>query len=105
MSLKKVTAVVAIITAGALMTNANANDANALTSKAKAEMGQTKSHAGKFNALVKRFDKDNNGLLSKEELKASNKTSLVDAFDKIDTNADSGISEEELAQYLASVSK
>ncbi|GLX79236.1 hypothetical protein tinsulaeT_25760 [Thalassotalea insulae] len=100
-SIKKVTAVVAISIIGALAVDASANEAKVVPVKAETLTSQV----GEFSALIKQFDKDSNGLLSEEELKSSKKSALVSAFTKIDKNADLGVSEEEFNQYLALASK
>jgi len=54
----------------------------------------------KFSDLAAQFDKDNNGLLSLRELKASNNEALHIAFNKLDTNADANISEQEFTAFI-----
>ncbi len=95
MSLKKVAAIVVISTIGTCAVAAN----EAKVTPAKSEALTTQ--VAEFSALVKQFDKDSNGLLSEEELKASKFAALVKDFAKVDTNADLGVSEQEFNQYLA----
>lgn len=49
------------------------------------------------------LDKDQNGVISAEELDTAKNELLQKEFDKIDANKDKGISEEELNLYLAKV--
>lgn len=103
-SLKKVTAVVVVFTMGAFLANANANDAKNIevkSAEAVTTVAEVVSQVGNFDALIKQYDKDNNGLLSQAELEASGKKILINAFSHIDKNADLGVSEEEFNQYLA----
>jgi len=97
-SLKKVTAIVFVCTLGAFMMNAQA-DNSAIETKVvvKDVVNQVQS----FSELINKFDVDNNGLLSETELKVSKVSLLIESFNKMDLNADLGISEQEFNQYLA----
>ena len=56
-----------------------------------------------FSQLLAKFDKDNNGLLSKAEVAVSKDELLIKRFDSIDTNADAGLNEEELKTFTNSL--
>ncbi|MFD2165063.1 hypothetical protein ACFSJY_02205 [Thalassotalea euphylliae] len=55
------------------------------------------------NELFEPLDTDKNGVISEKELGDNQNALLKKEFKKIDANADKGISEEELKQYLAKV--
>ncbi len=79
----------------------NAND-SAIANESFIEVAaidQSKQKIDKiaFNAI----DTDKNGLLSLEEVMASNNQVLVTSFKKIDSNADSSVSQQELTSFLA----
>lgn len=94
MSLTKLSAVVII---GAFMSSlVNANDDLNSNTKAVNKMVDEKS-------IFQPIDKDKNGLISEKELSASQQKLLQKDFAKIDVNADNGISEVELKNYLAKV--
>lgn len=107
-SLKKVTAVVLTCVVGSsYFANANETDAKLMEKTdakvAKVKVISEKKAASKFAMLVKKFDLDKDGLLSKVEIETSKSEKLLALFSKIDTNTDSGISEAEFNQYIAQV--
>jgi Ca2+-binding EF-hand superfamily protein len=53
-----------------------------------------------FSQLADKFDIDKDGLLSKKELKASNNSDLYIAFNRLDTNSDTNISEQEFLAFI-----
>jgi len=54
----------------------------------------------KFSQLADKFDIDKDGLLSKNELKATNNDALYIAFNRLDTNKDTNISEQEFLAFI-----
>ncbi len=104
-SLKKVTAIVSICTLGAFLVNAKENDISQVVEKTAPLAEKVVSQVGKFEELIKLFDKDNNGLLSQSELTKSGKELLIKSFSDIDTNADLGVSLEEFNQFLSIAEK
>lgn len=56
-----------------------------------------------FSELLAKFDKDNNGLLSKAEVAVSKDELLIKRFDSIDTNADAGLNEQELKAFSSTL--
>jgi len=104
-SLKKVTAIVGICIIGSYLVSANAtaNDLKVENKLTKANITISESALSQFSPLIEKFDLDKNGLLSKQEVKAAELENLLNNFDEIDLNTDSGISEEEFNQFIALV--
>ena len=90
-SLKKVSVVVVTSLVAAFYVSANepVKMAADLAEKGKVEL----------TSLVAKFDKDNNGILSKAEVEISKDKTLLKHFDAIDTNTDLGLSTEELKSF------
>lgn len=63
-----------------------------LTEKMKPEI--------QFAQLADKFDTDKNGLLSQDELKASGNSDLYIAFNQLDTDSDTNISEQEFLAFI-----
>ena len=114
-SLKKMTLVVVLCTAGGFLVNANETTTNvegvksekvdkASTDKAlNAEKTKVEQKASPvFARLLKKSDTDKDGSLSKEELTAALDSQLIAVFDKIDTNQDKRITEQEFISYSQS---
>lgn len=64
-----------------------------------ASIGEMIAH----NKFFAPLDIDNNGVISEQELGMSKNKLFKEQFQKIDTNKDQGISEEELKSFLAKV--
>ncbi|MDO6427034.1 hypothetical protein Q4489_08430 [Thalassotalea sp. 1_MG-2023] len=98
-SLKKVCAVVAFCTTGAFLVNANEKPTAPSIDKGEKVANLTTDKQMTFDQLLKNYDDDSNGLLSKKELENVLDTGLLASFDDIDTNSDQAISASEFAQY------
>ncbi|NMP30203.1 hypothetical protein HII17_01400 [Thalassotalea sp. M1531] len=85
-----------VIVAAVASTTVNANDAALKEKVVKAD------EVVETNVLFTPLDTDKNGLISQQELGVNNKL-LKEQFKEIDVNADQGISEQELKNYLAKV--
>lgn len=70
-------------------------DKNGLISLQEFETAMKKLHALRHGDLLKQFDKDGDGRISREEAQAAPR--LAKHFDEIDTNKDGYLSNEELA--------
>lgn len=102
-SLKKITAIVVTCTIGSYIANASENE---LTTEIKAVTEQVTAPdntLNKFRTLVKQFDLDKDGLLSKAEVNLSKLDQLITHFTDIDLNTDLDINEAEFNQYIAQV--
>lgn len=102
-SLKKVTAIVSICTFGAFMVNAESSKNEVAEVMKTAEVKQVVNAPITFKALIEKFDKDANGLLSVAELTTSQSDKLLKVFTQMDSNGDSGVSEKEYNQYIATL--
>ncbi|MEW6990148.1 hypothetical protein AADZ91_05595 [Colwelliaceae bacterium 6441] len=100
-SLKKVTAVVVSCIIGSYI--ANANDVMPEAKPANAQIIKVKTAMNSFSPLIKEFDLDKDGLLSKAEVTASKHEKLLQHFAEIDLNADHAISDAEFKQFVAQV--
>lgn len=100
-SLKKVTAVVVTCIIGSYIANASANDMTSEVKVNKVQVADATTSLKQFAPLVKKFDLNKDGLLSKAEVKASKLEKLLSQFSEIDLNTDSGISEAEFNQFIA----
>lgn len=106
-SLKKVTALVALFTVSAFLidaveaTEVAVKKTTVTTIEAPTITIDVAKQMNNFEQLIKQFDQDNNQLLSKKELANSNEKDLLTAFNLIDKNADAGLSSDEYQQFLA----
>ncbi|MCO4800240.1 MAG: hypothetical protein KC484_13580 [Colwelliaceae bacterium] len=100
-SLKKVTAVVVTCVIGSYIASSSANDMNSEVKTKKVQAVDVTKGLNQFAPLVKKFDLNKDGLLSKAEVKASKLEKLISHFSEIDSNTDSGISEAEFNQFIA----
>lgn len=99
-SLKKVCAVVAFCTTGAFLVNANEAPKAPNLDKGEKVARLSTDKQMTFDQLLKNYDDDSNGLLSKKELENVLDTGLLTAFDDIDSNDDQAISSSEFAHYV-----
>ena len=108
-SLLEVTAFVLVATVSSITVQANAEPKDGDKAKpvmAKVEQAQESVKADQLLAHDKLFaplDIDSNGVISEQELSMTKNKLLKKQFSKIDSNADKGISEEELKSFLAKV--
>jgi len=107
-SLMKLTGVVMLTALASTAMNASAtadevskNELKLAATDAKETISAQKVIA--HDELFKPLDTDKNGLISQEELGGTDSTLLKKEFAKIDTNADQGISKQELKAYLEKV--
>lgn len=113
-SLKKMTLVVVLCAAGGFLVNANESPnqvdenkaKNDVVTKAEKQSTETLTKADKespvFARLLKKSDKNKDGSLSKAELTEALDSQLIAVFDKIDTNKDLLITEQEFVSYSQS---
>jgi len=100
-SLFKVT--VMVITAALASGFVNAGDkVTHAIKKPQSEIAQIEKQVN-FSSLVTKLDSDKNGILSQEEVTASQNTILQEEFSNIDVNQDKQIDEAEFNSYLAEV--
>ncbi len=70
-----------------------------------ARQEKRKEHQDKFAEKFKAADKNGDGALTKAEAQSGNMPRLVNDFDKIDTNKDGKVTQEELRAYIMSKHK
>jgi len=98
LSLTKISLVVIAATFTTLLVSANDDIASTVQVKDVVAAKHVNKQV-KFSQLTAKFDTDKNGLLSQSELKASNNQALHIAFNKLDTNTDDNISEQEFVAF------
>jgi len=108
-SLMKVTFAVALATLGSCIVSAEDDiqqDITKLKQDIKQNINKVSNKVEKhrsFSSLISTLDKNQNGQLSKSEITFANDKLLEQAFDKIDSNADSEITEKEFQTFLSKV--
>ena len=106
-SLMKLTGVVMLAALASTAMNASAMNDEATLEKVSTKVATTTVVSAKdvvdHGALFQPLDADKDGLISMAELGDTDSALLKQEFTKIDTNADNGISEQELKTYLEKV--